>query len=173
MVERYHPVLVALHWLTALLIIAMLVIGFSQLGDTPNDEAKVQVLSMHMPIGIGLLLLTIIRFFVRLFTPKPAPASAGHLLLDKIGVATHYLLYVAVIGMGLTGMGTSALAGLPDIVFQGNGSLPADFSVFPPALGHGFFAILLSLLLILHIGAALYHQFVRKDGLFKRMGFGK
>jgi cytochrome b561 len=171
--QRYHPALVGLHWLIAGLIIAMLLIGFTQLSDTPNDEAKVQLLRLHMPIGITILALTILRLLVRIFSKKPAPATTGNPLLDKVGVATHYLLYLLALGMGISGIGISSLAGLPEIVFEGNGNLPADFSAFPPALGHSLFALLLAGLVLLHIGAALYHQFLRKDNLLARMWFGK
>ncbi len=171
--KRYHPALVALHWLIALLITLMLLVGYSQLGDTPNDDAKTQILRLHMPIGIAIFLLTIARLFTRIFSKKPAAATTGNAMLDKIGVATHYLLYLLALGMGISGMGISALAGLPEIVFGGAGSLPADFAVFPPAIGHSFLAYLLSGLLALHIGAALYHQFIRKDNLLARMWFGK
>lgn len=171
--KRYHPILVSLHWLVALLILGMLVIGFTQLGETPNDEAKIQVLSMHMPIGITILALTLARLVVRFTTSKPAPATAGNPILDKIGVAVHYLLYIAALGMGISGLGISSAAGLPAIVFEKAGALPPDFAAFPPAIGHGFFAYVLSALVLLHIGAALYHQFIRKDGLLSRMGYGK
>jgi cytochrome b561 len=171
--KRYHPLLVSLHWLIAALILFMLFLGFTQLGSTPNDNAKIQTLGLHMPIGIALFVLTIIRLAVRFFTPKPEPASAGNPILDKIGVAVHYLLYIVVLAMGLTGMGTSALAGLPAIVFEGSGSLPADFAEFPPAIGHGFFSYVLSGLVFLHVGAALFHQFIRRDNLLSRMWFGR
>lgn len=170
--KRYHPALVGLHWLVAALILVMLLVGYTRLGATPNDEAKIQILSLHMPIGITIVALTVIRFVVRLATKKPAPATAGHPLLDKIGGITHYMLYLAALGMGISGMGISALAGLPAIVFERSGSLPADFAAFPPAIGHGFLGFVLSGLIVLHVGAALYHQFIRKDGLLSRMWFG-
>lgn len=171
--KRYHPALVTLHWLIALLIFGMLLMGFTRLGGAPNDGAKIQTLSLHMPLGITILALMVLRIFVRLFTKKPAPATAGNPILDKIGVAVHYLLYLAALGMGVSGLGISAQAGLAAIVFQKSGALPPDFSVFPPAIGHAFLAFSLSALILLHVGAALYHQFIRKDGLLERMAFGK
>jgi cytochrome b561 len=171
--KRYNPALVGLHWLVAALIFIMLVMGYTRLGGTPNDAAKIQTLGLHMPIGITIVVLTVIRFAVRLSTKKPAPATAGHPLLDKLGVATHYLLYLAALSMGLSGMGISALAGLPAIVFERSGSLPADFAAFGPAIAHGFLSFVLSGLVLMHIGAALYHQFIRKDNLLARMWFGK
>ncbi len=172
-IKRYSPLLVALHWLIALLILAMLALGFTRLGGRPNDSAKIQLLSLHMPIGISIFVLMLARIFVRFLTKKPAPASIGNPLLDKIGEVVHYLLYLIALGMSISGMGISALAGLPAIVFEGKGPLPVDFATFPPAIGHGFLAFVLSGLLTLHIGAALYHQFIRHDGLLGRMWFGK
>lgn len=170
--KRYAPALIFLHWLIAALIFLMLGMGFTRLGASPNDAAKVSVLRLHMPLGISILALMLVRLMVRFFSRKPAPATAGNPWLDKIGVLVHILLYVGAIGMGVSGLGISAQAGLAAIVFEGQGSLPADFSAFPPALGHGLTAFLLSGLILLHIGAALYHQFVRKDHLLARMGIG-
>jgi cytochrome b561 len=107
-------------------------------------------------------------------TKRPAPADAGHPLLNKIGVATHYLLYLAAFGMTLSGMGMAQASNLFQILFGNAGlGLPEDFWVYPPRAGHGITATVLILLLALHIGAALYHQFIRKDNLFARMWFGK
>ena len=74
--------------------------------------------------------------------------------------------------MAGSGVAMSVLAGLPQIVFGGVGSLPANFDALPPRAVHGIVAKLLALAIGLHIAAALYHQFVRRDGLLSRMGFG-
>jgi cytochrome b561 len=59
------------------------------------------------------------------------------------------------------------------VVFGGVGSLPVNFDAIPPRVAHGVLAKLLLLLIGLHAAAALYHQFVRRDGLFSRMAFGR
>jgi cytochrome b561 len=59
-------------------------------------------------------------------------------------------------------------------VFQPNGGpLPDNFAVFPTFQAHAVLAALLAILIAAHIAAALYHQFVLKDGLFRRMWFGE
>ncbi len=59
-------------------------------------------------------------------------------------------------------------------VFQPNGEpLPDSFAVFPSFQAHAVLATLLAILIVVHVAAALYHQFVLKDGLFRRMWFGK
>jgi cytochrome b561 len=140
----------------------------------PNDSAKIGPLSIHMLSGITILVLMALRLVVRFATRKPDTATTGFGFLDRVGVAVHWLLYVAVFAMALSGLGTSAQAGLPDIVFSGSGDpLPADFFVFPARLGHGFTSTVLLALIALHVLAWIYHQFIRRDNLFARMWFGK
>ena len=61
-----------------------------------------------------------------------------------------------------------ALSGAVPIIFGQGGTLP-DFWIYMPRVPHGIGARLLLILLILHAGAALYHHFISRDGLLKRM----
>lgn len=171
---RYHPLLVALHWLLAIMIVVGLVMGGQVLAQTPNsDPAKLFSLRMHMSLGMVIGALMLIRLVTRMFTAKPPHADIGHPAVNKLGQAAHWVLYALVFGMVASGIGISLLAGLPDIVFGGSGAaLPADFSAFPPRAAHGVISTLLGLTILGHVAAALYHQFVRRDGLFSRMSFG-
>ena len=66
------------------------------------------------------------------------------------------------------------LAGLPAIVFGGSGDpLPPTFKIYPTRVAHGYVAALLAGFIVVHLLAALYHQLVRKDGLFRRMFLGR
>jgi cytochrome b561 len=171
---RYHPLLVALHWLIAVLIIIALVFGSLRLSEMQNDDPeKLFALRAHMSIGIAVLFLMLVRLAMRIFSEKPPHATVGHPLADRLGVVTHWLFYLFVFAMAGSGIATASMAGLPSIVFGGSGApLPEDFSVYPPRIAHGIIATLIGLLLLLHVLAALYHQFVRKDALFRRMWFG-
>jgi cytochrome b561 len=171
---RYHPVLVALHWLLALMIIGGLIMGGAVLAETPNDDPfKLISLRMHMTMGILILTLMVVRLLVRVMTAKPPHADIGNAVLNKGGVATHWLFYVIVIGLCASGLAIANMAGLPAIVFGGSGDpLPDSFAEFPPRAAHGALASLLGLLILAHVAAGLYHQFGRKDGLFARMWFG-
>jgi cytochrome b561 len=171
--KRYHPALVAIHWISAVLIILSLLVGTFVLKWMPNDAAKIPSLAIHMTTGLIILVLTVARVVVRLLTKKPAPATAGNKILDTIGVLTHYLLYLGALGMGISGLGLSMSAGLAQSVFAKIGSLPPDFYVYPMRYGHGFTANAMLALVLLHIGAALYHQVIRKDNLMTRMSFKK
>ena len=174
-VARYHPLLVVLHWLLAFLIIAALFAGFFLLAAMPNsDPQKIRVLLVHMAAGMTILALMVVRFIVRMLTSRPAPATTGHPLPDRIAPITHYGFYVLVLLMVATGYATGILAGLNRIVFQGSGEpLPESFAVYPTFIAHGYIALLLAGFIVLHVLAALYHQLIRRDQLFRRMWFGK
>lgn len=172
--NRYHPALVALHWLLAAMIIGGLVAGGFGLANTPNaDPFKLFSLKMHMSIGIGILVLMVIRLLTRFLTKKPPHADIGNKTLNKGAIAAHYLLYALVIAMAASGLAIAKEANLFPIVFGGSTEpLPVDFSDIAPRAAHGALAIVLSLVIASHVLAALYHQYIRKDSLFSRMWFG-
>jgi cytochrome b561 len=174
-VSRYHPLLVALHWLLALLIIAMLCAGFLLLAPMPNvDPQKIGVLLVHMSLGMLILGLTVIRLIVRLVTAKPADATTGYAALDRAARLAHYAFYLLVVMMAGTGLATAILAGLNRSVFQKTGeALPASFDAYPTFTAHAYLALLLAGLIAVHVMAALYHQFGRGDQLLRRMWFGR
>ncbi|HEU0295079.1 MAG TPA: cytochrome b/b6 domain-containing protein [Anaerolineales bacterium] len=168
---RYHPFHVALHWLIALMVIGAIAIGMLYL-DSPNAPEKIPYLQLHSMWGFVLIALMVVRLITRFALKRPADATTGNSILDGVAKVTHFLLYFLVLGMLVSGFGMSMQANLM-AVFQGQAELPADFRVFPPRIGHGLTYSLLFIVILLHIGAAFYHQFVRKDKLMARMWFGR
>ncbi len=169
--KRYHPVHVTLHWLTALLIFLPIMSGFFVFSQIP-DAQEAPMLGMHKWIGIILGLVIIARIVTRFVFKRPAAADAGHPLLNLAGKVTHFLLYAGAFGMLFTGDSLDEAYGLEKIL-AGNGTMPADLFVYPERFTHGIFAYILTALIALHVSAALYHQFIRKDNLLARMWYGK
>ncbi|MEO0343955.1 MAG: cytochrome b/b6 domain-containing protein [Pseudomonadota bacterium] len=172
---KYHPALVALHWIMAIMILMGLFFGKVVLSAMDNaDPEKAQGLAGHMIIGILVGVLLIVRLIFRFATEKPPHAKTGYNFLDQVGAATHWILYILVGLMVASGLGTALTGGLFAISFGGSGDpIPAGLNNLVPRIMHGLAANLLILILALHIAAALYHQFFLKDGLFRRMWFGK
>jgi len=170
---RYNPFLVALHWIMALLILMALFFGkvlLSQIPDT--DPQKAEALAGHMTIGLIIGALLVLRLGLRAATQKPAHASTGVALLDRLGKATHWVLYLLLAVMVASGLGMAFMGGLFDIVFGGSGGAIDLANLLPHAVHH-FASTLLLLLVVLHIAAALYHALFLRDGIFARMWFGK
>jgi cytochrome b561 len=172
--SRYHPLLVGLHWVLAFLIVAALALGALVMVKIPNtDPMKIEALRSHMIGGSLILLLMLVRLVVRVQTAPPPAATTGRPSLDAIAWVSHRLLYVLVIGQAGSGLFLALQVGLPDIVFGGHGALPVDFWVFPVRSVHYLISRLLIALIALHVAGALYHTFIRRDGLLRRMWFGR
>lgn len=190
--KRYHPALIGLHWLVVLVMFSAVLLkpeeeegrfrgpegGFQNPGSIQpgNFPAPREVpLDAHMVLGGVLLVLMVARVIVRLTTKRPAWASTGHKLFDVVGELTHlglYLLTFAIlIAGGIMAYNEGLIAtvlGTATATAQGFGAGGFLFRAL-----HGLSWNLLFLLLFLHIGAALYHQFITKDNLLARMWFGK
>ena len=172
-VSRYHPLLVLLHWLLALLVPTALVLGVWVMAPIPNDSPmKIEALRGHMAGGILILALMLLRLLIRLGTGHPASASTGIALLDRLAWISHHALYVAVIGMGAAGLLLATESGILGLLIGKPAQIPADFWVYNLRAAHYLISRLLLLLIALHVAGALYHTFVGRDGLLRRMGFG-
>ncbi|MDE9449164.1 cytochrome b/b6 domain-containing protein [Aliiroseovarius sp. Z3] len=171
---RYHPLLVALHWILAIMIIVALIMGGQVLAALPNDSPdKMFSLRAHMSIGLIIGTLMVIRLVTRLRTEHPPKADTGSALLNLSGQVAHWALYGLVLLMVASGIGISIAAGLPAIVFGGSGApLPETFHDLAPRVAHGILSKLLALTILAHIAGWAYHQFKLKDRLFSRMWFG-
>jgi cytochrome b561 len=172
--SRYHPVLVVLHWFLALLIGAALALGALVMVRIPNtDPMKIEALRSHMSGGMLILVLMLVRLLVRARTAHPPAATTGHRSLDRLAWLSHRLFYIAVLGMAGSGLFMAFQTDLPSIVFAGHGAPPKDFWAYPVRTVHYVFSRLLIALIALHVAGALYHTFVLKDGLLRRMFFGR
>lgn len=169
--KRYNPFHVVLHWLVAILTIFLLAVGLLVFPNTPNAQ-EIQMLGVHKTAGMLLGLLMVSRLITRYVFKRPAPADAGHPLLNLAGKIVHFLLYAGVFAIMAAGASLSQAYGLNDIL-QGRGVIPEDLFIYPQLSAHGNISYVLIALIVLHVGAALYHQYIRKDNLLSRMWFGK
>lgn len=169
--SRYQPLLVALHWLLALMITGLLCLGFL-LANMPNtDPNKLDILVWHMAGGMVVLVLMILRVIIRVRSARPATATTGLRPLDRLASIAHASLYGIVFLMIASGWFTGWLISGS---FEHNGPpLPQRFALLPSFQVHASLAFLLAILIAVHVAAALYHQFALKDGLFRRMWFGQ
>ena len=171
--DRYGTMAVSIHWLSVALILVLIASGF-RAADTEDPAAKAAILRLHLPIAVAVLVLTILRIVWWWgFDRKPGPVAGSPHWQERAAQAVHVLFYVVLLGMIASGVGMMALSGAAPMIFGGeSGPLP-DFWKYPPRIPHGIAARLLLALLVLHAGAALYHHFVRRDGLLRRMWFAR
>jgi cytochrome b561 len=181
-VLRYGSVAMSLHWLIALLVIANICFGL-YMGELPrSDPSKFTIVQIHKSIGLSVLVLSLARVVWRLINPVPALPRGMNPVLRFAAHASHFVLYFLIVFIPLTGwimvsaspLGNGTLYfGLftwPNLPFFA-GMTRADLHPYHELFGnaHVFLAWSAIVLVPLHVLAALYHQFLRRDDVLKRM----
>jgi cytochrome b561 len=171
-VTAYDPVARALHWLTVLLVLAEYLVG-SLMPGIRLGTPFVFLIRLHLALGSGLLLVVLLRILWRL-THRPPPPPLLPAWQKRLAAATHFALYLALILMPLAGWASASAHGYPVRVF-GILTLP---TLVPYRAHIGFrlgdvhadvlYWILLGLIVV-HIGAALYHRYLKRDTVLSRM----
>ncbi|MEO7430791.1 MAG: cytochrome b [Dokdonella sp.] len=163
-----------LHWSMALLIVTMLFVG---VGMVASMSLRPSLVSLHRPIGIAILLLVIVRGINRFrHPPPPLPADlpAVQVLAAK---ASHWLLYALMFAMPLIGWSMMSAGGYPVTMFKGFALppiAPHNATVYAGLRGaHTWLALLLFATVLMHLAAALYHAWVRRDDVFPSMARGE
>jgi cytochrome b561 len=180
--DRYSAVAIVLHWAIALLILSN--IGIAWYFNTLHGMEKIPPVQLHKSIGITVLLLGLARLAWRLAVkPPPLPASMARWEVWAANTV-HVLFYVFIIAMPLTGWAMSSASPLIHV-------FPITlYGVVPwPAIGpltslphdqmraahdafeasHGLLAKLAYVLIVVHVGAALKHVLINRDGVLGRM----
>lgn len=180
---RYGAVAMTLHWIIALLIATNLVLGFyfANVMDS-NDPSFFAIVQLHKSIGLTILVLSVLRLLWRLVNPIPPLPADFSRPMRILARGTHYLFYFLIVAVPLLGWATVSASprGTPTMYF-GLFQWPhlPIISTMPRATKreyvelfgtvHAVFAYSAFGLLFLHVGAALWHHFVRRDSVLKRM----
>ena len=170
-VLRFSPLQRVLHWLMAVCILAMLFIGVGMVSTVLPKYLP--LVAVHKSLGIAILLLALLRIAVRLRYGAPAlPAD----LPEPMRIAaklSHYVFYGLMIVMPLLGWAMLSAASYPVVVFGGlhlPAIVPASDSLHTLLWGlHYSLAFVFFALILLHLSAALFHAWVRRDGVFEAM----
>ena len=163
-----------LHWISALLIIGMLIYGTIFTTLLPKGPLRSQLIMIHKSIGLIILLLIVFRWVWRFINPTPKLLSTQNIFLIKIRHGLHELLYITVILMLLSGILLTATNHYP-IPFFGLFEIPT--TTFPQShYWHNLFGTVhlitawtLTGLLIIHLFAVFKHHSYNKDETLKRM----
>lgn len=179
--SSYSKIAITLHWLIAILIIGNFAGGLlmGELLDSSVPEQRrlgFTIVQLHKSFGLTVLVLTLLRLAVRLFSPPPplpAHMTAIERLLSKL---THWAFYFLMIMLPVTGwaMVSASPIGLPTIWF---GLFEWPHLPVPPSRegaaaaseAHEILAYTGAALVVLHVAAALKHHYFDRDDVLARM----
>ncbi len=169
---RWGLVAASLHWLMALAILAMLVLG-TVMVNYPMSTTKLKLFAVHKSIGVTLLVLVCVRLLWRVADRRPGwpdGITDGHRMLAR---GAHVALYLLMALVPLSGWFINAASGFP-LNWFGLYAVPSPMAPDETlqALAesvHLVAVITLATIISLHVAGALYHQFARRNELIRRM----
>lgn len=170
--NKYGLIRKANHWIVALMFMTLLTVGTYMHGLPDSNPEKWELYSMHKSFGIITMLFIIARIAWLKFDNKIDNSALTK--AERIGSASlHGMLYLIMLVMPISGMLMSMYFGydvnvlnlvtLPMLVEQNAemGNLMANI--------HALAGKLAIVLLVGHVGASLFHHFVKKDNILRRM----
>lgn len=170
---RYTNLAVLLHWLIALLIISGFALGVTMVDIPGITPTKLKYFSWHKWIGVTVLGLAGVRLLWRLTHAAPAYPDSMRGWEKAAAHGLHGALYFLMFAVPVSGYFYSLAAGVP-VVYLGIVPLPVLIEAnqeWKPILKEVHYALNMTLLaaVVVHVGAALKHLFIDRDGVFKRM----
>jgi cytochrome b561 len=191
--SRYTRTAVVLHWLIALFLVVMFVLGWfmSDLAKEGPKQSTYDLLNLgiytwqlaeevtprtfyfnlHKSLGLTVFALIVIRFLWRVTHKPPAFLTTYKAMERKIATGTHHLLYLTMLAVPLTGLVMAIYSkygvkwfGLDLLPGLDNKDIRAVFEGMHETIG-----IILLVLVALHVAGALKHKFIDKDDTMKRM----
>ena len=171
-VDRWGPVSQTLHWATALLVVAIAVLGLLMV-DLPNNPQKIRLYGLHKSFGLSLLALVALRVAWRAYAGAPQRLASIARWQHRIAGLSHAAMVALLLAMPLSGWVLNSAAGFP-LQWFGLFNLPrisakdAALRELAGTLHEAGFWLLLALVLV-HAGAALYHHLFQHDATLARM----
>jgi cytochrome b561 len=170
-VERYSAAMQAFHWIVALLMFAVLPLAWAMVEMPRTDPSREWLYMLHKSVGVTILVLVAVRLILRVSQPIPPEPAGTPRWMRATGVASHWLLYVILFVMPISGYVLSS-AGGNAVSYFGLFDLP----MLPKddALRHTAVTVHLTVqwavyaLIALHLLATAWHVAVRRDGLLER-----
>jgi cytochrome b561 len=169
--SRYDAVSIALHWLTALLILILLGLGW-YMHDLPKGPERGWFFALHKSIGLTAALVIALRIGWRLTHPAPAlPAAIGG-WQRRLATASHHLFYVFLVVQPVTGYLSTSFSGYATKFWgiplphwgRDHSALNQMFTGF-----HELSAWVLTILIVLHVCGVILHLRSAEQNVLPRM----
>lgn len=173
--KGYGLLSIALHWLGAAAVIAMLVIGLQAdwAGEAGDRARRSELLGVHIALGASVALLILARIAAHYLQRQPEPTPQPR-VLNLVSKAVHHLLLLALVLLFISGP-MAVWSGARDISVFGAFAIPSPFAERNEGVHeiaeqiHAVGRYMLYVLIPLHVLGALKHLVIDRDGAFQRM----
>ena len=175
--ERYGLISKIFHWVMFVLVVYLLLDHEITHGLPRGDETRRFFVWLHQSIGIIVFLLVCLRLIWVFLNKKPEHESTTPIWMRKLSTISHWILYLAVLMQPISGMLGKLLDGravpffnifrIPPLTLSDGLAVEVIKTIHYDVIPTG-----LKIFIILHLLAALYHHFIVKDNVLKRMTWG-
>jgi cytochrome b561 len=171
--SAYAPAQKALHWLIFLLVIGLYGLTFGEDFFPGGDPGRDAVWWLHISFGLLLAAFVVLRVGMRLWRGAPQMPSSMAEVEKKLAHAAHFLLYALLIAIPVLGIVLTWFRG-DALTFFGLFTIPSPVAPDREVARsireiHSVCANLILIVVGLHAVAALWHHFIRKDDVLRRM----
>jgi len=162
-----------LHWITAIVVLATIPVGVFMTTEGLSRGLQNALFIFHKNVGVFILLLVVARLLVRAgTTTAPLPASLPG-WQKRAAAVSHVALYLLLLVMAVSGYIRVAAGGFPIETLDALGVprlVPRSDTLAETAQWvHSNARFVLVAFILLHIGAALQHGLIKRDGVFSRI----
>ena len=164
--EKYSKTTIAIHWLSVVLIVMMIVTG-KFWKDLDGDSYS--LLIVHFIIGMLVAILTIWRVIIHFKGNRPAPLKTNSILRDKIIILVQYIFYIVLFVLALSGMLILLKGGYLQAVLDGDMKFQLDKENCHGFHIHEAMVKVFFVLLFAHIAGAFSYIYQFKHNIFKRI----
>ena len=180
--QTYGSVTKTFHWLTALLILALVPLGLIANALPYETDAelalKAQVFSVHKTLGVLVFFVALARIIWAVTQPKPGDLNHDRKVQSTLAAVVHWVLYISLVAVPLTGwVHHAATSGFAPIWWpfgQGLPFVPVNENIAEGSAAlHWLFSKIMIASILLHVAGALKHHVIDKDATLRRMWFGR
>lgn len=172
--DRWGALAAAFHWIIMLLILTQAAIGLTMV-NLPRRPSVFAIYNLHKSIGLTILALAVLRLAWRAFDRRPQDPPGMPNWQRRIAHATHWLLYVLIFAVPLSGWLFDSATALRPLHWWDAITMPSltggpapDWADFTRSLHHFLFWLLVAVV-VGHVAAALKHHFIDRDNVLRRM----
>lgn len=165
---------IAIHWVSAAALLGLLVSGWWMV-NTEDAAMRLALLRGHVAVGLSVALLTVLRIAWWWLVDRLPADIGGRPRWQAVAAHwVHRLLYLVILVLATSGIAMLALSGVGGSLFSSGVPMPLpDFREQPPSQSHVIAGWVLITLTVVHVGAALQHQWLKRDPVLRRMGLGR
>jgi len=172
---QYGAIAKLFHWVTLGLMLVALPLGF--VIQHVKDASKMGFYALHESAGLTILFVALARLAWRWLSPPPSQPNDMPKLLRTASAAVHHALYGLLILQPILGFMATNAWGFPmrgATAYLGFIEFPKFMEAWESlakilSLLHSIGGWLLVVLIVLHVGGALFHHAIRRDGTLMRM----